>query len=57
MVRKTYKKRSSRKHRRRTLRRVKRRGGERTSQAIIIPTKAFQAPVNSADIMGGIAKL
>jgi hypothetical protein len=57
MARKTHK-RKGRKHRRRTLRRVKRRGGFKgNSQDIIIPADAHQTPTNSADIMGGIAKL
>ena len=58
MARKTHK-RKGRKHRRRTLRRVKRRGGafKGNSQDIIIPADAHQTPTNSADIMGGIARL
>jgi len=58
MARKTHK-RKGRKHRRRTLRRVKRRGGgfKGDSQDIIIPSDAHQAPTNSDNIMGGIAKL
>ena len=58
MARKTQK-RKGRKHRRRTFRRVKRRGGgfKSNSQDIIIPANAHQTPTNSADIMGGIARL
>jgi hypothetical protein len=56
MARKTHK-RKSRKHRRRTLRRVKKHRGGRDSQEIIIPSRAHQTPTNSADIMGGIARL
>jgi hypothetical protein len=47
--------RKQRKNRRRTLRR--KRVGGRDSQALIPPTSAFKAPVNSTDIMGGISKL
>ena len=57
MVRKTHK-RKGRKHRRRTLRRVKKHRGGRDSQAIIIPTAAVRnLPVNSDNVMGGIARL
>jgi hypothetical protein len=65
MARKTYKR--SRRGRRKTLRRYrKKRGGAldlpqggRDSQSIVIPTSAFRGSdmVNSADVMGGIAKL